>query len=245
MDFFALLVSLRAMLAVEAEAKGVRLGLMIDADTPRYISGDRRSLHEILQNVIGNAVKFTREGAVAVRVGAARRQGELWMNVEVRDSGPGIPAEAQQRIFEPFRQGDASIGAKFGGAGLGLSIVKRRLDAMGGDIAVESPAAGALFRLGWPVTPAEDDDSEPEAQGAEPACLDVTDDFDSLAVAARHDLAVLAPDAGSVAGAPAKKLARRLAALAPGAGAAHAHPAGGGQCRQRPGSGKNPYRGGA
>ncbi len=214
-DFVALLVSLRAMLAVEAEAKGVRLGLMIEADTPSHILCDRRRVQEIFQNVVGNAVKFTREGAVAVRVGATRREDGVWVNVEVRDTGPGIAAEAQQRIFEPFRQGDASIGAKFGGAGLGLSIVKRRLDAMGGDIAVESPAAGALFRLGWPVTPVDPAEEFAEASDAEPVCLDVTDDFDSLAVAARHDLAVLV---FPFAEARARTMARRLAALrrAPG-----------------------------
>lgn len=209
-DVLALLVSLRAMLAVEAEAKGVRLGLMIEAEAPSHILCDRRRVQEILQNVVGNAVKFTREGAVAVRVGAVAREGGLWLTVEVRDTGPGVPAAAQQKIFEPFRQGDASIAEKFGGAGLGLSIVKRRLDAMGGEIAVESPGVGAVFRLGWPVTPVEESEGKAEPSGAEPVCLDVTGDFDALAVAARHDLAVLV---APFAEARAQKLARRLAAL--------------------------------
>jgi two-component system sensor histidine kinase RpfC len=151
-DLHALLESLRAMLAVEAEAKGVRLGLTIEADAPRVLRGDRRALQEIFQNVVGNAVKFTRDGAVEILVGARRRDDRIWLHVEVRDTGPGIPLEAQAHIFEPFRQGEAATGAKYGGAGLGLALVRQRLEAMGGEIALESrPGAGALFRLGWPV----------------------------------------------------------------------------------------------
>jgi two-component system sensor histidine kinase RpfC len=222
-DLFALLVSLRALLAVEAEAKGVRLGLMIETGTPRHIRGDRRHLQEIFQNVVGNAVKFTQAGAVAIRVGASfgssRGSGDgecLWLNVEIRDTGVGIDPRAQALIFEPFSQGDPTIRARYGGAGLGLAIVRRRLEAIGGEIAVESRRGdGAQFRLRWPVTeaPVAEDCPELEEGQSEPPCLPVTENFDSLAIARGHALAVLARDADASSLARAHRIAAQLASL--------------------------------
>lgn len=219
-DLFALAISTRAVLAVAAEAKGVAVGLMIEAQTPRHIRGDRRRVREILQNVEGNAVKFTGAGAVAIRLGARRRDGGLWLEVEVSDTGPGIAPEARAHIFEPFRQGDASIRAKFGGEGLGLAIVRRGLDALGGEIALDSSlGAGARFRLCWPVVAVEGVD-EPDMLGSEPVCLPVTDGFDPLETARRHGLAVLALGADEAALAQARGIAARLAG--PGKAPPHA-----------------------
>ena len=100
-DLFALAISTRAVLAVAAEAKGVAVGLMIEARTPRHIRGDPRRVREILQNVAGNAVKFTGAGAcgaVAIRLGARRRDDGLWLEVEVSDTGPGIAPEARAQF---------------------------------------------------------------------------------------------------------------------------------------------------
>lgn len=215
-DLFALLISLKALLSVEAEAKGVRLGLLIEGQTPRHIRGDRRRLHEILQNVAGNAVKFTREGAVAIRVGARRAEDGLWLNVEISDTGPGVAPEARTRIFEPFEQGDPSIRAQFGGAGLGLDIVRRRLREIDGEIALVSrPGEGARFRLRWPAREVEEGEETkaPAAPGAEPVCLPVTDTFDALAVARRRGLAVLVRGDDASAFTRARRVAAQLAAL--------------------------------
>jgi two-component system sensor histidine kinase RpfC len=210
-DLFALAISTRAVLAVAAEAKGLAVGLMIEAQTPRHLRGDRRRVREILQNVAGNAVKFTGAGAVAIRLGARRRDDGLWLEVEVSDTGPGIAPEARAHIFEPFRQGDASIRAKFGGEGLGLAIVRRGLDALGGEIALDSSLGeGARFRLCWPVVAIEGVEA-PAIVGVEPACLPVTDGFDPLATARRHGLAVLALGADEAALAQARGIAARLA----------------------------------
>src|SRR5208282_1202169 len=138
-DLFALLIGLRALLAVEADRKGVRLGLCIEADTPRHILARPALLLDVLQNLAGNAVKFTPRGAVAIHVGVGRRGlGSLDLRVEIRDSGIGIEKGAQQRIFDSFVQADPGISSRFGGSGLGLAIARRRLETQGGRIGVES-----------------------------------------------------------------------------------------------------------
>jgi two-component system sensor histidine kinase RpfC len=144
-DLFALLVALRGLLAVEADKKGVRLGLCIDADTPRYVLTEPALLLDVLQNLGGNAVKFTRAGAVAIHVGVCDRAAAK-LKFEVRDSGLGIEKSAQARIFESFVQADPGISSRFGGSGLGLAIARRRLEARGGRIGVDSaPGRGSRF----------------------------------------------------------------------------------------------------
>jgi len=212
-DLFALLVRLRNLLAVEADAKGVRLGLTIEAGAPRHIRGDLRHLQEILQNVAANAVKFTSAGAVAIRLGARRGPDGLWVEVEVRDTGPGVAPEARDRIFEPFRQGDPSVREKFGGAGLGLAIVRRRLEAMGGAIALDSrPGEGAAFRLRWPAVEVAAGAAEADASNA-PPCLSLSQGADILAVARRHALAVLACGDDAAALSRGRRVAAELAGL--------------------------------
>jgi len=146
-DLYRLLIRLRTMLAIDAEAKGVRLGLCIDADTPPHILTEPRVLLEIIQNLGANAVKFTEKGAVAIHVGVRRRNAESCdLRVEVSDTGIGVSKEAQRRIFDNFTQADASIGRRFGGSGLGLAIARRSLEARGGRLGVKSALGeGARF----------------------------------------------------------------------------------------------------
>jgi two-component system sensor histidine kinase RpfC len=235
-DLFALLASMRAMLAVEAEAKGVRLALMIEVGTPRFIHADPRQLLDIIQNVAGNAVKFTASGAVAIRVGARRGMDALWLDVDIRDTGMGVDPAAHARIFQPFSQGDPSIRAKFGGAGLGLAIVQRQLEALGGEVTLRnSPGEGAAFLLRWPVTALPDAAVETDeapacpaalpadgSQSLEPAWLRVTESFDWIALARGHALIGLAcgDDPEQIAG--ARSIAAQLAALRRAARAADA-----------------------
>ena len=146
-DLLALLASLRAMLAVEADKKGVRLGLSIEAETPRHVRAEPGLLLDLLQNLGGNAVKFTAAGAVAIHVKCLSRGAEnLDLRVEVHDTGIGVEKAAQDRIFDSFVQANPEISRRFGGSGLGLAIARRRLEACGGRIGVKSDIGkGALF----------------------------------------------------------------------------------------------------
>jgi signal transduction histidine kinase len=118
------------------------------------IRTDPLKLKVILKNLIGNAVKFTAAGFVRVTV----RTGNGGIEMLVADSGIGMPADIQEIIFEPFRQGDGSTTRRYGGVGLGLYIVRRLVDLLGGTIGVESEAGrGSTFRVWLP------DDSENHA----------------------------------------------------------------------------------
>lgn len=125
----------------------VRLRWNIEGDLPR-LRTDPLKLQVILKNLINNALKFTDKGTVAVAI-ASDSKGIIFT---VTDTGIGISAEARRFIFEPFHQGDPSIGTRFGGTGLGLHIVTRLLDLLEGTIRVDStPGCGSTFRVWIPV----------------------------------------------------------------------------------------------
>ena len=127
------------LLAMQAAEKHLRLSVAIDPSTPRTIMGDVVRLRQILVNLLGNAVKFTDRGEVSVAVSAHPcGDGRFEIRFVVRDTGPGIPAEHQARIFDSFNQVDASISRKYGGTGLGLSISKSLAEQMGGAMGLES-----------------------------------------------------------------------------------------------------------
>ncbi len=110
--------------------------------------GDGRRLSQVLLNLVGNAIKFTDKGEVAIRASAANGA----FTVAVCDTGPGIPAVDQAKIFEEFQQADSSITRKKGGTGLGLSIAKRIIEMHGGRIWVESESGkGSTFYFTLPV----------------------------------------------------------------------------------------------
>src|SRR6266542_6054120 len=110
--------------------------------------GDERRRSQVLLNLVGNAIKFTDKGEVAIRASATKGA----FTVAVCDTGPGIPAVAQAKIFEEFQQADSSITRRKGGTGLGLSIAKRTVEMHGGRIWVESePGKGATFCFRVPV----------------------------------------------------------------------------------------------
>jgi signal transduction histidine kinase/BarA-like signal transduction histidine kinase len=136
-----------ALFAVSAEQKGILLCSEIDDELPSRLRGDVGRFRQILVNLIGNALKFTERGKVAVHIVRHRDGTEYTMvKVMVRDTGIGIPLEAQSRIFESFTQADGSMTRRFGGTGLGLAIVKRLAEMMGGAIGVESvPGTGSTF----------------------------------------------------------------------------------------------------
>jgi len=134
---------------LRAQAKGLTLTCHVDGDVPRTLVGDPTRLRQILNNLIGNAVKFTDQGGVIVHAACSERTaGEVTLEVGVRDSGAGIAPHALARLFEKFHQADTSTTRKYGGTGLGLSICKGLIDLMGGTIEVESePGRGSMFRF--------------------------------------------------------------------------------------------------
>jgi two-component system sensor histidine kinase/response regulator len=129
-----------AMFALTAEQKGLELVADFGAsDGPIGLHGDPFRMRQVLVNLVGNAVKFTEDGEVVVRVRAADDGvGGVALRILVVDTGPGIPPEARERIFEHFSQADGSMTRRFGGTGLGLAISRRLLGLMGGTVGVES-----------------------------------------------------------------------------------------------------------
>jgi PAS domain S-box-containing protein len=159
--------TLRA-LAIRAHKKGLELIYQVQPDVPDALVGDAGRVRQVLLNLVGNAVKFTDEGEVVVRVeidqgiGPAPLPGvgEVGLCFSVRDTGIGIPAEQQERIFRAFEQEDTSTTRKYGGTGLGLTIASRLVALMGGTITVDSaPGKGSNFafaaRFGQQPHPAE------------------------------------------------------------------------------------------
>jgi two-component system sensor histidine kinase/response regulator len=135
------------ILAFRAHGKGLELACDISPDIPDTLIGDPGRLRQIIINLVGNAIKFTSEGEVVVKVeSASRTENEIELKVSVRDTGVGILPEKQARMFEAFEQADASTTREFGGTGLGLAISKQLVELMGGNMSVESePGTGTTF----------------------------------------------------------------------------------------------------
>jgi signal transduction histidine kinase/CheY-like chemotaxis protein len=134
------------LFAPTAAAKGVVLELEVDDDVPHSLVGDPSRFGQVLSNLVANAVKFTHEGGVHIRVSSTAADGVVTLCVAVRDTGIGMDEEQRARIFQPFRQADASTTRTFGGTGLGLAIAQRLATALGGRIGVASePAEGSTF----------------------------------------------------------------------------------------------------
>jgi PAS domain S-box-containing protein len=138
-----------APLQVQAQQRGLQFSLEVQPDLPDSLVGDPTRLRQVITNLVGNAVKFTREGHVAINVGGVRlEKSECLLQVDVRDTGIGIPPEKQAAIFEAFSQADGSTTREYGGTGLGLSIASRLVEMMKGDIWLESqPGKGSTFHF--------------------------------------------------------------------------------------------------
>jgi len=148
-DFRRLVEDVAATVAPRAAEKGLRFGVNVRREVPAVLVGDAPRLRQVLFNLVGNAVKFTDRGSVAVDV--ACREGDddrVELSIEVRDTGIGIAAEALPSLFERFRQADSGIARRFGGSGLGLAISRGLIDLMGGRIDVETELGkGSTFRV--------------------------------------------------------------------------------------------------
>jgi signal transduction histidine kinase/CheY-like chemotaxis protein len=141
-----------ALMAGKAEEKHLELGLSIAPTVPERIVADPGRLKQVLVNLIGNAIKFTSLGCVQVEVTAIRQDGNYSLQINVRDTGIGIPPAAQAALFQKFTQADASTTRRYGGTGLGLAICRQLIDLMGGKIGIDStPGAGSTFWFTMPV----------------------------------------------------------------------------------------------
>ena len=134
---------------LRAQQKGIELGWLVRGDLPEQLVGDPTRLRQVLINLLGNAVKFTRRGSVSLELNCREGEGgRVEVQFLVRDTGIGITAENQRRIFEAFQQSDSSVTREFGGTGLGLSISQRLAGSMGGEISADSELnKGSCFQF--------------------------------------------------------------------------------------------------
>ncbi|MEA2841033.1 MAG: hypothetical protein QOF41_2363 [Methylobacteriaceae bacterium] len=139
------------LLAPRAHAKGLEIASFVAADVPAEAVGDAARLRQVLLNLAGNAVKFTEHGGVGLRV--AREAGALM--IFVIDTGPGVPVERREAIFEDFEQGGDSVARQHGGTGLGLAISRRLVERMGGELSLaHSSDSGSAFAVSLPLAKA-------------------------------------------------------------------------------------------
>jgi signal transduction histidine kinase/CheY-like chemotaxis protein len=144
-----LIETLTGTLSHAARDKGLDLVVDAAADLPTHWHTDRLRLYQVLQNLVGNAVKFTPAGEVRLRV---ERAGAEHLAFEVSDTGPGLDAATRRRVFEPFEQGDAETGRRHGGSGLGLSIARDLVQLLGGELTLQTaPGEGCHFRFVIPA----------------------------------------------------------------------------------------------
>ena len=144
------------MMQIRAKAKGIQLLIDQSSRFPRFIVGDEARLRQVLINLLGNAVKFTDDGGVVLRLGT-KHNTTSHLLIDVEDSGPGIAGEDQQRIFEPFVQLGGRERNK--GTGLGLTITRQFIELMGGTIGLESTVGkGSLFHVSLPLSEVTDAD---------------------------------------------------------------------------------------
>lgn len=134
------------LLSLHAKAKGLQLHAQIDPEVPLLLRGDSGRLRQILNNIIGNAIKFTADGSVLLHIrNDAEEERKVTLRFLVTDTGIGVAADKLEKIFEPFTQADSSSTRQYGGTGLGLTIARQLTELMGGRMGVESVPGGTIF----------------------------------------------------------------------------------------------------
>lgn len=148
-DLRSCLEEVADLFAPTAHAKGLELAVLMPPEVPRYLRGDASRLRQILNNLVSNAIKFTHRGEVVIQAEVLQETAtHVHLRLSVRDTGIGIPAAAQSKLFQPFSQVDASTTRKYGGTGLGLAICKQLTELMGGTISLQSQEGqGSTFSV--------------------------------------------------------------------------------------------------
>lgn len=178
-----LLAAVRADIEPLARAKGLAFRVEQGGPLPAILVGDALRLRQVLVNLLGNAVKFTDEGEVVLDLETTTGDGRsVRCAFCARDTGPGLDAEAQERVFAPFEQGDGSIQRRHGGAGLGLAISRQLVAAMGGTLTLASaPGMGCRFAFSIALPAAEDVPADP---GTASLTVLVVDDLEANRIVA-------------------------------------------------------------
>lgn len=162
------------LLAAVAHDKRIAFEVSVDANVPRWVEGDSSRVKQVLNNLLGNAIKFTDRGYVRLSVRRGESAGKALLRCEVKDTGIGIPAENAEEIFDAFRQADSSLVRRHGGTGLGLTISRELARAMGGDIGHSSePGRGSTFWFTADLPETAVPDVSGERAGGQPASSDV------------------------------------------------------------------------
>jgi signal transduction histidine kinase len=152
---------LRELMQPLAAQKKLDYKVITSPNLPETIVADPLRLKQVLINLVGNAVKFTREGRVHLNMYRCELQEQQYICFAVEDTGIGIPADKQKSVFESFRQADSSTTRKYGGSGLGLTIAKQLSELMGGMLHLQSePDIGSVFTLRIPITPETQSDTD-------------------------------------------------------------------------------------
>jgi len=154
--------ALSELFAAQVQTKGLRLAFEIADDVPTMLVGDDQRLQQVFSNLIGNAIKFTDTGGITVAAALETSSStpaadRVSLHFTVRDTGIGVDAAKQNDLFQPFIQADTSVTRRFGGTGLGLTICRRIVQVMGGDIGLDStPGQGSTFWFQVPLAVSED-----------------------------------------------------------------------------------------
>ncbi|PPU95324.1 hybrid sensor histidine kinase/response regulator [Xanthomonas populi] len=149
-----LLGSVNMILQPQAKARGLDYGTQVAADVPDLLKGDTGHLRQVLLNILGNAVKFTEQGHVLLRITRISGSGDdsLRLRFDVEDTGIGVPMDMRPRLFKAFEQADAGLSRRYEGTGLGTTIAKGLVEAMGGNIGFkENQSGGSVFWFELPM----------------------------------------------------------------------------------------------
>lgn len=180
-DLKSAIENVMRLFRAKAEERGLDLSLELDPNLSPWIQGDPTRVRQVLSNLVGNALKFTSQGRVSVRV--MPLEGNL-IRFDVQDTGSGVPEASRANLFEPFGQADHTITRRFGGTGLGLAICRQLCELMGGDIILaESSEFGSTFRFTITALAAE----EPTVEPAQRATHEAFSDLSSLSVLVAED----------------------------------------------------------